>query len=149
MLGCCFKYLLLLLLLSLLLLCVCVCVCVCVCMSFSDPFGHSATQASVLSAAVGFTSLFFARIDYQVGESLPPYHYISQRATLPHSRSMYTFSTCHPLIHSYILHLSLLLLLPPSLLLLGQGSSRSQPIFGVHLGAIRFIAQRQSLHGRL
>ena len=30
-----------------------------------DPFGHSATQASLLSAEVGFDSLFFARIDYQ------------------------------------------------------------------------------------
>ena len=30
-----------------------------------DPFGHSATQAALLSAAVGFDSLFFARIDYE------------------------------------------------------------------------------------
>jgi alpha-mannosidase len=30
-----------------------------------DPFGHSATQASLLSAEVGFEGLFFARIDYQ------------------------------------------------------------------------------------
>jgi len=30
-----------------------------------DPFGHSATQASLLSARVGFIGLFFARIDYQ------------------------------------------------------------------------------------
>jgi hypothetical protein len=30
-----------------------------------DPFGHSSTQASLLSARVGFTGLFFARIDYQ------------------------------------------------------------------------------------
>jgi len=30
-----------------------------------DPFGHSATQASLLSAAVGFDALFFGRIDYQ------------------------------------------------------------------------------------
>jgi len=30
-----------------------------------DPFGHSATQAALLSAEVGFTSLFQGRIDYQ------------------------------------------------------------------------------------
>lgn len=30
-----------------------------------DPFGHSSTQADLLSAQVGFESLFFARIDYQ------------------------------------------------------------------------------------
>ena len=30
-----------------------------------DPFGHSATQAALMSAAVGFDGLFFGRIDYQ------------------------------------------------------------------------------------
>lgn len=30
-----------------------------------DPFGHSATQAALLSAEVGFDSLFFGRTDYQ------------------------------------------------------------------------------------
>lgn len=30
-----------------------------------DPFGHSATQAALLSAEAGFDSLFFGRIDYQ------------------------------------------------------------------------------------
>ena len=30
-----------------------------------DPFGHSATQAALLSAEVGLQSLFFGRIDYQ------------------------------------------------------------------------------------
>jgi len=30
-----------------------------------DPFGHSATQAALLSAEVGFVGLFFGRIDYQ------------------------------------------------------------------------------------
>lgn len=30
-----------------------------------DPFGHSATQAALLSAEAGFNSLFFGRIDYQ------------------------------------------------------------------------------------
>eukprot|EP01012_Entosiphon_sulcatum_P033578 TRINITY_DN4250_c0_g1_i1.p1 TRINITY_DN4250_c0_g1~~TRINITY_DN4250_c0_g1_i1.p1 ORF type:complete len:989 (-),score=171.07 TRINITY_DN4250_c0_g1_i1:1004-3946(-) len=30
-----------------------------------DPFGHSATQAALLSAEVGFEGLYFARIDYQ------------------------------------------------------------------------------------
>eukprot|EP01126_Amoeba_proteus_P042431 TRINITY_DN4611_c0_g2_i1.p1 TRINITY_DN4611_c0_g2~~TRINITY_DN4611_c0_g2_i1.p1 ORF type:complete len:1005 (-),score=211.24 TRINITY_DN4611_c0_g2_i1:125-2698(-) len=30
-----------------------------------DPFGHSSTQAALLSARVGFEGLFFARIDYQ------------------------------------------------------------------------------------
>jgi hypothetical protein len=30
-----------------------------------DPFGHSATQAALLSAEVGFDGLFFGRIDYQ------------------------------------------------------------------------------------
>jgi alpha-mannosidase len=30
-----------------------------------DPFGHSATNAALLSAEVGFNSLFFGRIDYQ------------------------------------------------------------------------------------
>ncbi len=30
-----------------------------------DPFGHSATQASLLSAEVGFDALYFGRIDYQ------------------------------------------------------------------------------------
>ena len=30
-----------------------------------DPFGHSATQAALLSAEAGFGGLFFGRIDYQ------------------------------------------------------------------------------------
>lgn len=30
-----------------------------------DPFGHSSTQASLLSSKVGFDSLYFGRIDYQ------------------------------------------------------------------------------------
>jgi len=30
-----------------------------------DPFGHSATQAALLSSEVGFSGLFFGRIDYQ------------------------------------------------------------------------------------
>jgi len=30
-----------------------------------DPFGHSATQAALLSGEVGFNGLFFGRIDYQ------------------------------------------------------------------------------------
>lgn len=30
-----------------------------------DPFGHSATQAALLSAEVGFDALYFARMDYQ------------------------------------------------------------------------------------
>lgn len=30
-----------------------------------DPFGHSATQAALLSATVGFKGLFFGRIDHQ------------------------------------------------------------------------------------
>jgi alpha-mannosidase len=30
-----------------------------------DPFGHSATQAALLSAEVGFTGLYFARIDWE------------------------------------------------------------------------------------
>ena len=30
-----------------------------------DPFGHSATQASLLTAQVGFDALYFGRIDYQ------------------------------------------------------------------------------------
>lgn len=34
-----------------------------------DPFGHSATQA-VMSAEMGFQSLFFARIDWQVYNDL-------------------------------------------------------------------------------
>lgn len=31
-----------------------------------DPFGHSATQAALLSHGAGFDALFFGRIDYQV-----------------------------------------------------------------------------------
>lgn len=31
-----------------------------------DPFGHSATQAALLSAEAGMDGLFFGRIDYQV-----------------------------------------------------------------------------------
>ena len=30
-----------------------------------DPFGHSATQAALLSAEAGFDALFFGRMDYQ------------------------------------------------------------------------------------
>ena len=30
-----------------------------------DPFGHSATQASLLSSEVGFDALYFGRIDYE------------------------------------------------------------------------------------
>jgi alpha-mannosidase len=30
-----------------------------------DPFGHSATQASLLTSKVGFDALYFGRIDYQ------------------------------------------------------------------------------------
>lgn len=32
-----------------------------------DPFGHSATQASLMSAEAGFDALFIARADHQVG----------------------------------------------------------------------------------
>ncbi len=32
-----------------------------------DPFGHSSTQAGLMSAQVGFDALFFGRADYQVG----------------------------------------------------------------------------------
>lgn len=46
----------------------------CICLSLRnnmqsaqvDPFGHSATQASLLSGLLGFDSLFFGRADYQV-----------------------------------------------------------------------------------
>jgi alpha-mannosidase len=31
-----------------------------------DPFGHSSTQASLMSTLVGFDALFFGRSDYQV-----------------------------------------------------------------------------------
>jgi hypothetical protein len=31
-----------------------------------DPFGHSATQAALMSAAAGYKALFFGRADYQV-----------------------------------------------------------------------------------
>jgi hypothetical protein len=34
-----------------------------------DPFGHSATQASLLSGLLGFDSLFFGRADYQVQDT--------------------------------------------------------------------------------
>ena len=30
-----------------------------------DPFGHSATQAALMSAEAGMDALFFGRIDYQ------------------------------------------------------------------------------------
>jgi hypothetical protein len=30
-----------------------------------DPFGHSSTQAALLSASAGFEGLFFARLDHQ------------------------------------------------------------------------------------
>jgi alpha-mannosidase len=30
-----------------------------------DPFGHSATQASLLTSRAGFDALYFGRIDYQ------------------------------------------------------------------------------------
>ena len=30
-----------------------------------DPFGHSATQASLMSGALGFDALYFGRADYQ------------------------------------------------------------------------------------
>ncbi|KAF0765979.1 hypothetical protein AaE_002952, partial [Aphanomyces astaci] len=30
-----------------------------------DPFGHSATQGSLLSSGIGFDALYFARMDYQ------------------------------------------------------------------------------------
>jgi hypothetical protein len=31
-----------------------------------DPFGHSSTQAALMSAAAGYEALFFGRADYQV-----------------------------------------------------------------------------------
>lgn len=37
----------------------------CVARLTPDPFGHSSTQASLLSYEMGFDSLYFARIDYQ------------------------------------------------------------------------------------
>jgi len=40
--------------------------CVLLCSWQIDPFGHSSTQASLLSWASGFDALFFGRIDYQV-----------------------------------------------------------------------------------
>ncbi len=33
-----------------------------------DPFGHSATQASLMSGFLGFDGLFFGRADYQVSK---------------------------------------------------------------------------------
>jgi hypothetical protein len=36
-----------------------------------DPFGHSATQAALLSAAAGYEALFFGRADYQVTHVAP------------------------------------------------------------------------------
>lgn len=35
------------------------------CLLLLDPFGHSATQAALLSGVVGFEALFFGRIDHQ------------------------------------------------------------------------------------
>ena len=31
-----------------------------------DPFGHSSTQASLMTGALGFDALYFGRADYQV-----------------------------------------------------------------------------------
>lgn len=31
-----------------------------------DPFGHSGTQASLMTGALGFDAVYFARSDYQV-----------------------------------------------------------------------------------
>ena len=35
-----------------------------------DPFGHSATQAALLSAEAGFDGLFFGQVDYQVRDRI-------------------------------------------------------------------------------
>ena len=37
-----------------------------------DPFGHSSTQASLMSGALGFDALYFGRADYQARLPLPP-----------------------------------------------------------------------------
>ena len=37
-----------------------------------DPFGHSSTQASLMTGALGFDALYFGRADYQVSEPSSP-----------------------------------------------------------------------------
>ena len=32
-----------------------------------DPFGHSSTNAALMTGALGFDATFFGRADYQVG----------------------------------------------------------------------------------
>ena len=51
-----------------------------------DPFGHSATQAALLSAEVGFDALFFGRIDCQ------------HSSTLRHCLTSTPFDGCHPAV---------------------------------------------------
>ena len=36
-----------------------------------DPFGHSGTQASLMTGALGFDAIYFARTDYQVCFACP------------------------------------------------------------------------------
>ncbi len=48
-----------------------------------DPFGHSATQASLLSGLLGFDSLFFGRADYQVSLLLTPILFAHQKQSEP------------------------------------------------------------------
>ena len=56
-----------------------------------DPFGHSATQASLLSGVMGFDGLFFGRIDYQV----PPAHFTAARRFAPHPLHTYPIRAAH------------------------------------------------------
>ena len=34
-----------------------------------DPFGHSSTNAALMTGALGFDATFFGRADYQVGKT--------------------------------------------------------------------------------
>lgn len=58
-----------------------------------DPFGHSATQASLLSAGVGFNSLFFGRIesqDHQLRQANKDLQFIWQASPSDPSQRVWT-----------------------------------------------------------
>ncbi len=61
-----------------------------------DPFGHSSTQASLMSSLVGFTGLFFGRADYQVrqGHRQPQLGQV-QHCTLFSQHSKHQIDTTH------------------------------------------------------
>ena len=55
-----------------------------------DPFGHSSTQAALMTGALGFDALYFGRADYQVSRA----SFDLAHLALQSSGKTYTSASC-------------------------------------------------------